>query len=220
MENQLSLLSEKGIEIGGIRLSNAALTVPEDATPSDLEAIGRYLKFSARGSQWHWGDYIIAVSKRHEDRWDAASTAKAWGQDEDKLRDALAVAGYYPAADRREVLSFNHHLEAMAAGSLEKSLAALDMARERDWYKIDLRAHLRATAAVDKNPEMQIDDERDVGPVRDLWVQSLGALERAASKRIAAGWTPDADTAQSLLKKTKNLRELLKSIEEAAGIAV
>lgn len=224
MNTQLSLLNENGLELGGIRLGNASLVVPSDATDADLESIGRFLKFSARGSQWHWGDYIIAVSARRGDLWDAASLAQAWGQDEDKIRDAVTVARFYPTDRRVESLSFSHHYEAMAAGSLDDACGALEKAAERGWTKIKLRSELRSAAAeatAQRELGGGLDDERaEPGPVRDLWVSDLCALDRAAKTRLSEGWVPDADAATALMKKTKNLRELLKGIEEAAGVEV
>lgn len=224
MTTQLSLLSESGLELGGIRLGNASLVVPADATDADLESIGRFLKFSARGSQWHWGDYILAVAARKGDLWDAASLAQAWGQDEDRLRDAVTVARFYPAERRVESLSFSHHLEALAAGTLDDACVALELAEEKSWTKIELRAHLRkATAEATAERELGggLADERDEpGPVRDLWVSDLCALDRAAKTRLSEGWVPDETAAVALMKKTKHLRELLKSIEEVAGIEV
>ncbi len=220
MTNQLTLAGESGIELGGIRLGNCALSVPADATAADLEAIGRYLKFSARGSQWHWGDYILAVAARHENLWDAASVAKAWGLDEERLRESVATARFFPPETRRDALSFSHHVEAAVAGTLEKALAALDHAIEKDWGKIELRAHLRTRASEEANPDLVNGDQRDPGPVRNLWVSDLTALDRVAKSKLAEGWTPDADAAAELMKKTKNLRELLSAIEEAAGIEV
>lgn len=224
MNTQLSLLNENGLELGGIRFGNASLVVPADATDADLESIGRYIKFSARGSQWHWGDYILAVAARKGDLWDAATLARSWGQDEDKIRDAVTVARFYPPERRVETLSFTHHLEAMAAGSLDDACGALEMAAEKEWTKIELRAHLRKAAA-EATAERELGgglaDERDEpGPVRDLWVSDLCALDRAAKTRLSEGWVPDETAAVSLMKKTRNLRELLKSIEEAAGVEV
>lgn len=224
MNTQLSLLNENGLELGGIRLGNASLTVPADATDADLESIGRFLRFSARGSQWHWGDYIIAVAARRGDLWDAASLAQAWGQDEDKIRDAVTVARFYPPERRVESLSFSHHYEAMSAGSLDDACGALEKAAEQGWTKIKLRSELRSAAAeatAQRELGGGLDDERDEpGPVRDLWVSDLCALDRAAKTRLAEGWVPDETAAVALMKKTKNLRELLRSIEEAAGVEV
>jgi hypothetical protein len=224
MNTQLSLLGESGLELGGIRLCNSALSVPADATDADLEAIGRFLKFSARGSQWHWGDYILAVAARKGDLWDAASLATAWGQDEEKIREAVASAKFYPAESRREALSFSHHVEAMGTGSHAEAIAALALAEEKGWTKIELRAHLRKSAAeitAERELGGSLDDERDEpGPVRELWVSDLCALDRVAKSKLSAGWVPDIEAATALLKKTQHLRELLQAIEEAAGIEV
>jgi hypothetical protein len=134
------------------------LAIPNDVTIDQWADIGTTLRSAINSTPWWIGDWLIYAHQHFETDPDgnATSTGAAavrrrladLGFEHDTVERCKRVAAKFPPADRREGLSWAHHLEVAALDSADAH-HLLNEALEAGWSTRELREHVRRLQAID-----------------------------------------------------------------------
>jgi hypothetical protein len=134
------------------------LAIPDGATIEQWADIGVALRAAVNSTPWWVGDWLIYAHQHFErdDDGNATSTGEAavrrhladLGFEHDTVERCKRVAAKFPPADRRERLSWAHHLEVTALDSADAH-HLLNEALEAGWSTRELREHVRRLQAID-----------------------------------------------------------------------
>ncbi|WP_229715339.1 LmbU family transcriptional regulator [Mangrovihabitans endophyticus] len=106
-----------------VMTTKVALDFPRDFSYDQWERTGRQLAGLLSSSAWWLGDWLIYGKRHYSDRYERA--IQACNLQYQTLRNYAWVAGRYPACQRRQGLSFQHHAE----------IAALDVDDRERWLQ-------------------------------------------------------------------------------------
>lgn len=222
------------LSIDGIKINQNSLVIADDATDSSIKKVGGFLSSVEKASNWWLGDYCIALQKRKGASYGSKEICEILGLRVGEGNFAEQAAGtsrYYPPESRRIDVSWSHYYEAKQLKDLDQSCKLLKRAQENGWSVSDLRKAVRlqkATAPELSGARLSDDGEvvqessgsiRDPGPSR-IGLSDLYAADRWAAEQLEEGFDPDQDEIKTLLDRTKNLRKLLKQLEDSEAIDV
>ena len=121
-----------------------ALRLPSGLGMADWVSLGWQLFVVADSSAWWLGDWLIYGESHFPDRYELMIAET--GLDYQTLRNYAWVARKYPADQRRERLSFQHHAEAASLPEPERG-GWLERAESGRWSRNELRRRLREDRA-------------------------------------------------------------------------
>jgi hypothetical protein len=122
-----------------------ALRLPSGLEMTDWVSLGRQLFVVADSSAWWLGDWLIYGESHFPDRYELMIAETSL--DYQTLRNYAWVARKYPAGQRHERLSFQHHAEVASLPDPERG-SWLDRAESGRWSRNELRRRLREDRAV------------------------------------------------------------------------
>ena len=223
--------------LDGVEINKTSLIIADDATEATLKKLGSFISTVDASAQWWIGDYCVAKQKRSgasgKGSLDLAGIASALGFDETRvgyINRAAAVARFYKPENRGFELGWSAYEEAYCTGNVDTAVELLQRAQENGWTKIELRKQVRllkASAPETSGSEVGEDGDvvkagtqiQDPGPVK-LGLSELYAADMWAKEKIAEGFEIDEQDRETLLTRTKNLREFLKTLEYEKPIDV
>lgn len=238
MKSELSVQKNLNVvNLDGVEINKNSLIISDDATDATLKKLGTFISTVDASAQWWIGDYCVAKQKRTgktgAHSLDLAGIAAALGFDETRvgyIKRAAAVARFFAPEDRVFDLGWSSYEEAYCCGDLEKAKEILRQAEARGWSKVETRKQVRLLKA--SAPEMagaEVGEDgsvvreetqiKDPGPVR-LGLSELYAADAWAREKIDEGFEVDEKARETLLNRTKNLREFLKTLEDGKPIDV
>jgi hypothetical protein len=118
-----------------------ALCLPQDLPITIWQRIGKQLFLVTDSSAWWLGDWLVYGEQMYPNRYRAAIAATSL--DYQTLRNYAWVARKFPAARRRDKLSFQHHVEVAALPCPVQEIW-LGRAERNRWSRNELRRRLRA----------------------------------------------------------------------------
>jgi hypothetical protein len=134
-----------------------ALDLPAGLTFEQWEAEGRRLSFTSHALQWYIGDWWNAGHRFGEER--RAETAKRlFGLEYGTVRNYGSVAGKFEPSQRRDALSFSHHME---LAGLDDRAKIDELARKVEEQGLSQRA-LRAEVAAMRGDNVVVMPRREV----------------------------------------------------------
>lgn len=132
----LALLEQAG------QITETALTLPEETTLEQWEAIGRYLGEIHSRARFYIGDWLNFGEGLYEDRY--AQAMEATGLGYDTVRNYASICHRVARSRRRKELRFGHH-EAVAKLSPAQQRRWLAAAVGGGWTRDRLREEIRAS---------------------------------------------------------------------------
>lgn len=134
--NALALRDDGSMQIGGVSFEATRLTVANDITKEEWEAIGETLLFMGKGAQWWIGDWL-----NYGDRvWSKtySEVAEKTGYSAKTLREYVYVASKVDMSIRMDKLTFGHH-QLVAGLPPVRQQFWLIKAADNDWSISQLR---------------------------------------------------------------------------------
>jgi hypothetical protein len=126
------------------------LTLPDDLPLDDWCRIGTKLLAVSDSSAWWIGDWLAFGHDMYPDRYKRAMAETSL--DYQTLRNYVWVARAFPPSRRRDVLTFQHHMEVAALPQSEQD-HWLDFATRFKWSRNELRRQVRASSDNDRKGE-------------------------------------------------------------------
>ena len=238
MKNEMSVQKNLNVvNLDGVEITKNSLVISDDATDATLKILGTFISTVDASAQWWIGDYCVAKQKRTgksgAHSLDLAGIASSLGFDETRvgyIKRAAAVARFFAPEERVYGLGWSAYEEAYCCGDLEKAKEILGQAEARSWSKVEIRKQVRllkssapevegAEVGEDGSVVREETQIKDPGPVR-LGLSELYAADAWAREKIDEGFEVDERDRETLLCRTKNLREFLKNLEDGKPIDV
>jgi hypothetical protein len=154
------------------RITTSGLTLRPGVPLEEWVAVGRRLARVADGSAWSLGDWLLYGQTAYGERYKVALELTAF--DYQTLRNYAWVARNIEMSRRRDTLSFAHHAEVAALGSVEQDLW-LQRAEWHRWPRAELRRRLSTARSL-----------RDAGDPPAVVLHVSVAAERESRWRRAA----------------------------------
>lgn len=219
----------RNITLPGVHFAEHGLEFDGEPSPDTVHALGRMLQRIDSCGRWWQGDFLRVYAPMHRRPARGHETvdeqrqmelvsigeyAEACGLRRDRLVDDEEIARFFPMAERRRALTFDHHAEAYggAKGDYTRAAGWLDLAIERKWSVAQLRAHIRKQNAI------AAAGDEDAGPLPDADAK-LDTIELWAAQRIRRAGELKAREARELLARMPRTVELVDALRHAAGIA-
>jgi hypothetical protein len=153
----------------GTATKGTALLLPSDLPFRAWKHIGEQILVFSDSTAWWIGDWLIFGRDKYPDRYQRA--VEETSLDYQTLRNYAWVAGRFAVSRRRDMLSFQHHVEVAKLPEDQQDLW-LERAERSGWSRNELRRQLRSIRphrAAKKEPpshvvELSISCER-----QELW---------------------------------------------------
>ena len=115
-----------------------AIDIPTTATFDDWIEVGRELAQSRRHVDWLIGDWLATGRERFPNQVQFDFLADALGLAPKRLKAAAEVASHFPASQRDEALSVEHHANVQTLPA-DEALSILKQARAQHWTPEETR---------------------------------------------------------------------------------
>jgi hypothetical protein len=122
------------------------LQLPANLALAGWQRVGQQIALLSSSSAWWLGDWLIYGQAKFPDRYRQA--VEGTSLDYQTLRNYAWVARKFPVSRRRETLSFQHHAAVASLPAPEQQIW-LDRASFSHWSLTELRAQLKAAAAIE-----------------------------------------------------------------------